>query len=65
MVSASAVINAVSGLTANGTAKMGGAAVINAVSGATATGRYKYEPLPIDPAVWATKPVDSATWTNL
>ena len=64
-MSASAVINAVSGLTANGTAKMGGSAVIQAVSGMTATGRYKYEPLPIDVATWATKPTDSATWTTL
>jgi len=55
----------VSGLTANGTAKMGGSAVIQAVSDMTATGRYKYEPLPIDVATWATKPVDSATWTTL
>ena len=63
--SASAEIDAVSSVIANGSAIMFGSAAINAVSGMTATGRYKYEPLPIDPAVWATKPVDSATWTNL
>jgi len=64
-VSASAVIEVVSSVTANGTAKMSGSAVINAVSSMTATGRYKYEPLPIDVATWATKTTNSTTWTNL
>ena len=75
MASASVLIAIASSATANGTAKMVGSAVISEVSGMTATGRYKYDPLPVDPAswddlsvdsaVWAVKPVDSATWTNL